>query len=58
MGVSRWAGDAHPILAPPGHKPHRNALLEGSDLVMGYLLADRYIHVGNVAQEVDDTATG
>ena len=40
-----------------GHQG-RNALLEGSDLVMGYLLADRYIHVGNVAQEVDDTATG
>lgn len=38
--------------------PYSDALLKGSDLIMGHLLPDGHIHVGYVAEEVDDSSTG
>ena len=39
-------------------RPYSNALLKGSDLIMGHLLPDGHIHVGHIAEEIDDSSTG
>lgn len=37
---------------------YSNALLKGGDLIMGHLLPNGHIHVGHVAEEVDDSSAG
>lgn len=45
-------------LLPPLPGTHSNALLKGGDFVVGHLLPDGHIHVGDVAEEVDDPPAG
>lgn len=40
------------------NRSYSDALLKGSNLIMCHLLSDSYIHVGHIAEEVDDSSTG
>lgn len=37
---------------------YSNALLKGSDLIMGHLFPNGHIHVGHIAEKVDNSSTG
>lgn len=37
---------------------YSNALLKGSDLIVRHLFPDGHVHVGHVAEKVDDSSTG
>lgn len=38
--------------------PYSNAFLEGSDLVVSHLLPNGHIHIGHIAEEIDDSSAG
>lgn len=39
-------------------RSYSDALLKGGDLIVGHLFSDGHVHVGHVAEEVDDPTTG
>lgn len=39
-------------------RPYSNTLLKGSDLIMGHLLSNGHIHIGDIAEKINDSSTG